>query len=350
MPPPGSPSPGSPPGYAPAPPGYGPTPPWGAPVYKPGVVALRPLTLGDFFDGAFKTIRRNPKAMVGLAAAVTTGAMVVPALVTLVLASTVGLTASDPLSEPATGGFTAGLEASVGSGAYAVSSLLGVLFGFVASVVLTGMLVRVVAEAVLGRASTIGQAWTAVRGQLLRLFGLTLLNLLVSLLLLGVPVLVGVLLGVGVGPGLGVGVGMPLLLGGFLVLVWVQFRYFLLAPPALVLERSEVVASLRRGSVLSRDQWWRLFGIYLLTSLVAGLAGQVVAIPLGVLQAIGPAVWDGTTGALVAVYSSYLSQIVVGAITAPFTAAVVALQYVDQRIRKEGLDVQLIAASQDARG
>jgi hypothetical protein len=212
------------------------------------------------------------------------------------------------------------------------------------------MLVRVVAEAVLGRATTIGQAWTAVRGQLLRLFGLTLLNLLVSLLLLGVPVLVGVLLGVGVGPGLGIGVGLPLLLGGFVALLWLQFRYLLLAPPALVLERSGVVASLRRGGALSRHQWWRLFGIYLLTSLVVGIAGQVVAIPLAVLQAIGPAVWDGTTGALVAVFSSYLSQILVGAITAPFTAAVVALLYVDQRIRKEGLDVQLIAASQDPRG
>jgi hypothetical protein len=46
------------------------------------------------------------------------------------------------------------------------------------------------------------------------------------------------------------------------------------------------------------------------------------------------------------VFSAYLSQIVVGAITTPFTSAVIALQYVDQRIRKEGLDVQLIAASQ----
>jgi hypothetical protein len=319
-------------------------------VHKPGVVALRPLTLGDFFDGAFKTIRRNPKAMVGLAAAVSTGAMVVPVLVTLVLAATVGLTADDPFSEPATGGFRAGLESSVGSGAYAVSTLLGALFGFLASVVLTGMLVRVVAEAVLGRATTIGQAWTAVRGQLLRLFGLTLLNLLVTVLLTGVPVLVGVLLGVGVGAGAGIGVGVPLFLAGFAVVVWLQFRYFLLAPPALVLERSGVVASLRRGGALSRGQFWRLLGLYLLTTLVVGLAGQVVALPLGVLTAIGPAVWDGTTGALVAVFSSYLSQILVGAITAPFTAAVVALLYVDQRIRKEGLDVQLIAASQDVRG
>jgi hypothetical protein len=55
---------------------------------------------------------------------------------------------------------------------------------------------------------------------------------------------------------------------------------------------------------------------------------------------------SGTGGGLLLVFSTYLSQIVVGAITTPFTSAVVALQYVDQRIRKEGLDVQLIAASQ----
>ena len=38
-------------------------------------------------------------------------------------------------------------------------------------------------------------------------------------------------------------------------------------------------------------------------------------------------------------FASYLSQVLVGAVTTPFTSAVVALQYVDQRIRKEGLDV-----------
>jgi hypothetical protein len=320
-------------------------------VHQPGVVALRPLRLGDFFDGAFKTIRRNPKAMVGLAAAVTTGAMVVPVLVTLAIAATGGLSAADPLRDPGTADdFTSAFGSAFGSGGYAAAQLLGGLFGFVASVVLTGMLVRVVAEAVLGRTTTIGQAWAAVRGQLLRLFGLTLLNFLVTVVLVAVPVGVGVLLGIGVGVGTGIAVGLLLLLAAVALLVLVQFRYFLLAPAALVLERSGVVASLRRGAVLSRGQFWRILGIYLLTTLVVGIAGEVVAVPLGLLRAIGPALWEGTPGALVAVFSSYLTQILVGAITAPFTAAVVALLYVDQRIRKEGLDVQLIAASQQARG
>ena len=51
------------PGVAPGPPGY-PSYVLGPPVHKPGVLALRPLGLGDFFDGAFKTIRLNPRAMV----------------------------------------------------------------------------------------------------------------------------------------------------------------------------------------------------------------------------------------------------------------------------------------------
>ena len=120
----------------------------------------------------------------------------------------------------------------------------------------------------------------------------------------------------------------------------------MLAPAALVLERTGVFESVRRASVLSRRQFWRLFGISLLTGLVVGLASQVIAIPLALVGVAGGAVFPGTGGALVLVFSSYLSQVIVGAITTPFTSGVVALQYVDQRIRKEGLDVQLIAAAQ----
>ena len=38
--------------------------------HKPGIIALRPLQLGDILDGAVKAVRYNPKAMVGLSALV----------------------------------------------------------------------------------------------------------------------------------------------------------------------------------------------------------------------------------------------------------------------------------------
>ena len=314
------------------------------PVHKPGVVALRPLTLGDFFDGAFKTIRRNPTAMVGLAAAVTTAFMVIPVVLTLTLAAT-GNLSFEMLADPVEGTDDA-LTAAVDLGALSAVSYFGVLFAALATVVLNGMLVRVVADAVLGRRTGVSEAWAATRGRLLRLVGLAAVNGLVVLLLLGAPVAVGVLTGYTLGVGEAFVVGIPLSVAGLVALVFVQVRYFQLAPPALVLERIGIFASLRRAGQLSRLQFWRLFGIQLLTVLVVGVAGQVIAVPLGLVGFAGTALLPGTGGALVLVFSTYLSQILVGAVTTPFNSGVVALQYVDQRIRKEGLDVQLIAASQ----
>ena len=43
----------------------------------------------------------------------------------------------------------------------------------------------------------------------------------------------------------------------------------------------------------------------------------------------------------------HLLQLLVGALTVPFTAGVTALLYLDQRIRREGLDVSLLRAAQD---
>ena len=37
---------------------------------QPGVIPLRPLTLGDIFNGAIRYIRTNPKATLGLTTAV----------------------------------------------------------------------------------------------------------------------------------------------------------------------------------------------------------------------------------------------------------------------------------------
>jgi hypothetical protein len=336
-PPPGSslpgPSVGAPPGYVPPAAVYGP------PIHKPGVVALRPLGLGDFFDGAFRTIRGNPTAMVGLAALVTTVFMVVPVIVTLGLAAAGQLTL-DMRPDPVTGDVSA-----LDSVTTWLISGLGSIFGGFATIVLNGMLVRVVAEAVLGRRTRIGEAWRATRGRILPLVGLTLLDALLWTLLIGAPVLLAVLVGAQAGVAIGFVVGVPLFLAAIAVGLFVQIRFFQLAAPALVLERTGVFASLRRAGRLSHGQWWRIFGILLLTGLVIGVVGQVVAVPLGVVGALGPTVFPGTAGALLLVLSSFLSQILVGAITTPFTSAVTALQYVDQRIRKEGLDVELIAAA-----
>src|SRR5215472_2329483 len=79
-------------GYPPPPPGYGPRPygPWQQQAPKPGVIPLRPLSVGELLDGAFTSIRRNPKATLGIAAVLLTFSAVITTAVSLLLVHFVG--------------------------------------------------------------------------------------------------------------------------------------------------------------------------------------------------------------------------------------------------------------------
>jgi hypothetical protein len=314
-------------------------------VHKPGVVPLRPLKLGDLYDGAFAAMRQNPRAMLGMGALVMFWALLLPTAVSIGLAAAGRLGAGpfDPDAlDPASG------QDPTASGDVPLSMVMGYvgqLLAAFAALLVTGLVVHVVAQAVLGRRVTPSEAWRAVRGRVLRLVGLTLLGGLVVVVPFVVAIAVGALLGVAVNPVLGVLVGLALAAGAFVLLVTVWVRYLILAPAVLVLEGSGVVASLRRAGVLSKGQFWRIFGIALLTQVVAGFASSLISLPftlVGLLSFLAvPEDWAG----LVYVLGTYLGLLVSSALATPFTAAVTVLQYVDQRIRKEAFDVQLIASA-----
>ncbi len=320
-----------------APPGR-PGAPWGPPVARPGVVPLRPLTLGDLLGGAIQTIQRNPRATIGLALLVSALFMLLPVLAS-VLVGVTGASSFDLLgSEDPTSGS--------GGAAYYGLLLASTVFSSLASVVIAGLIVRVVGAAVVGRPMRAGEAWRRTRGRLPALVGLTLLAGLASVLALALPVGLGVLAWAATGSvPLGVALGVVLLLAAVAATVWVWTRFVLLAAPALVLEELGVVAALRRSGALSRGQFWRLLGIALLAGLIAGVVGQVVAIPFSVVGAVLalvlPPAW-ALPGLLLA---ANVGSVLTGALVGPFTAAVTGLQYVDQRFRKEGLDITLLDES-----
>jgi hypothetical protein len=302
-------------------------------------VPLRPLTLGDIYGGALQTVRRNPKATVGLAALVTFAFMVIPTVITLLLGAGNDLPSLDVTAED-----SATIDA--GDVGLVISALISAVFSLLSSIVVTGLIVRVVEQALVGRTISAGEAWRLGRGRLLPLLGLTLLVLLGTVLVFGVPV--------GLGVGVGIAVGSTALavllaiLGALTAVVAAAFlytRYVLLAAPSLVLEGRGVLASFARAGQLSRRDFWRLFGIYLLASVITSFVGQVIAIPfalLGVVSTIAlPEGW-GLVGLLLA---SNVSTVLTGALVGPFTSAVMALQYYDQRFRKEGLDIQLLNQS-----
>ena len=329
-----------PPGYGGAPgpawgaqPGWGPPPGW-QPDVKPGIVPLRPLGLGELLDGAIQAMRANPRVMLGLSAIIVTVSQVVQvvglAILTRPLSS---LDANQELSDAALIGVVAGGGATL---------LIGLVLSFVVQVILTGILTVVVSRAVLGQTMTAGDAWHAVRPRLWPLFGLTLLVALIivaAVLVGGVPALI---IGLAGGPGWLVAVVAVLgILAGFVAAIWLYVS-LALSSPALVLEKQPVVGAMRRSRLLVKNAWWRTFGILLLTAILVGVISAAVSFPFVALSAF----FGGTTGtSLPALVLNGLAGVVAGVITFPFAAGVTVLLYVDRRIRREGLDLELARAA-----
>jgi hypothetical protein len=316
--------------------------PWGSrPVDdKPGVVPLRPLGLGEVLDGAVSVLRRYPRPSLGLAALV--------ALVSTVCNVLLLVTAFEPLLNVDTAaldrGDTAALQDAIG-GAFAGASL-SLLLSLVSGAVLTGAITAVVGKAVLGEPMTFGEAWRQVRSRLLPLIGLALLVLVVVAGTFVLATVAGTAT-IAVFGAAGAIVGVPLILAGGAAAVWLYVR-FSLAPCALVLERTGIRASLRRSAVLVRRDWWRVFGILLLTVVIGTFVSEVVQLPFSALGAGGfGAIFDPETDVLGArsLVVSAIGGGLAATLVAPFTAGVRALLYVDRRIRAEGLDVSLSAAA-----
>jgi hypothetical protein len=127
-------------------------------------------------------------------------------------------------------------------------------------------------------------------------------------------------------------------------LAWWWIRVYYLPVPALMLERIGVMAAISRGFRLTRRQFWRTFGIALLTAVVTGIAGSVLSAPFSIASNLVPLAMEGSQYvALVTVVLTALATVVQTAFVTPFSAAVTSLQYLDQRMRKEAYDVELMA-------
>jgi hypothetical protein len=304
-------------------------------AHKPGAMPLRPLTLGDMYDAAFRIIRFNPKATVGSAVLVAAIAMAIPVAITAVLFFAVGATldeSGDPENSSA---------AFVG---YLGSLGLGTLLSTFGTILVTGMIAHVAGAAAIGRRLTLGEAWAATRGKRWRLIGLALLLGLSFAVLLGVYVLLWVAVVVAAGDNV-----VPILIWGLLsvpafgcLAVWFWVRVYYLPVPALMLEPVGVLGAIRRGYTLTRKQFWRTFGIGLLTLLVVAIASQVVGFPIGILAQIVIALVGVKYTLIVLSITQALTQVVSAAFVTPFTSAVTSLQYLDQRMRKEAYDVELM--------
>lgn len=334
------------PGQPGRPAGYGfpagaPWPAHPAMEFRPGVIPLRPLALGDLYGAVIKAIRGNVAATMGLAF-VTTLVFLVP---TTALGAWVASQESLDIES----------NQDIFPAAGTLGSLIPSLGTSGSTILLTGFVAFVISQAVMGRRVTAGQTWEGTRGRLLPLVGATIVTGLVIVLALAAVLVLPVIAVVGAVSSANdsgvVGAVLLAILAGLVAIVLVLFLSTRLAfvGVAVVLEKASVGEGIARSwRLTSGSQFWRVLGIRILTGIIVGIAAQILAFPLAMVGGLGivatgdPAhlyVWQAVI--------SGVSGLITGALTTPFTAGVDALLYVDQRIRREGFDVQLIAAAQD---
>ena len=303
-------------------------------AHKPGIVPLRPLQLGDILDGAIKAIRFNPKSMVGLSAIVLA--------VFLVPSAALGAFATH---------LTATSLSSQGPAAQAFLGVPAMLLQYVwttlATAILSGLLVHVVVQAVLGHKPDIGATWRATRGRVRSLLALVLLSGLFTLVAAALLLAPGVLLLINHN----VGAGLVLMFLGLVSLGAAALAVstkISLAAPAIVLEGHRVFIGLRRSFALTKGGFWRILGITLLARLIAGVIGSVLGLPFSIAGTAIAAMSGqaGESGQMITTFVSHLSALLTGAITTPFVAAVTGLLYIDRRMRLEALDVVLLRDAQ----
>jgi hypothetical protein len=308
------------------------------------VIPLRPIAVGEILDGAFTSIRRNPKATLGIAAVVLTISAIIATSLELFLLSQLGLSAGS--GQALTGAQLAGMLAVV-----IPSGLTALILAFIVQILLAGLLTAVVGRSVLGGRITAGQAWQIARP---RLPALLLATLLTALALIG-PwaglTAVLVLAGAAGAPG---GLVIAVLLLGAIACVVLDVWFwtmFSMSAAAVVLERRGPAQALGRSWRLVRGSFWRVFGILLLAALIVLVASSVLRLPFTVISA---ALSSGSAPLAQAIHPSVASLvigavggIVAGVITQPISAGVTVLLYVDLRMRRERLDLALQDATSD---
>lgn len=331
----------TPAGYGPAAPA--PAPGW-TPPPKPGLIPLRPMTLGTLLGAAFQVLRRNPRPTFGFSLLVT-GAIYLVAFGVVGLVSFFAISRTLNATQADADALAAGSVAMI-----LLSALIPMALGIVGTAILQGVISLEVARGTVGERLRLPGLWAAARGRIGALIGWSLLitGVVVGALVL-VAVVIALIVALGGTAGIVIGVLLGLLAGGAaaVLFAWLSTK-LALVPSALMLERLPLRGAIARSWSLTRGYFWKTFGIQLLVAVIVQTVAGVISAPLQLILSLGSFLVNpngDNTGLVVAGIVVYVLTIVLtivfGAISAVVMSATPALIYIDIRMRKEGLDLEL---------
>lgn len=337
-------------------PGLPPQPAGWTPPPKPGLVPLRPMTLGTILGASFQVMRRNPRTTL-------VPALLLALVISVVTAGGVALLIGSVSRIFSTSSITD--QGALAAGSFGLALLVvvvAVALVVVAGAMLQALIVTEIASGTVGQRLTLGQAWARTRGRVGAVLGYGVL--LILAVVLAVVVLIALLAGVtaatvptsstsNIGAMVAAIIGGELLVfaGGGVLWAWLGTK-LAFVPSAIVLERLPITAAIARSWRLTRRAFWRTFGILILVYGMVYVATNIVAFPVQLLASFGTTLFDPTgassadpaaaiTGIAIAAVIAYAVTAFVSSLGMVIESATASLLYLDLRMRKEGLDLDL---------
>jgi hypothetical protein len=340
--PPQSPSSAVPPAGGPTPPGA-PQPGW-TPPPKPGLIPLRPLGFGTLLGASFQVIRRNPRPTFGIS-------LLLNGVITVLFVAVIGgvIALAFGRVNSATGDTEDEIIAGA-VGSVVVASLVPLALSVLVGAILQGIIALEVSRGTIGEKLTVRGLWRLARGRVGPLVGwAAIMTLAVVVVIVVLSVVIGLIIALGGTAGLVVGILLAIAaaLGAAVLWFWLATKLSLI-PSVLMLERVSLREAIARSWSLTGGYFWRTLGTQLLVNVIVQVAAQIVTTPVSLLLGVASALLNPNGDEALAITVLVVTYVLTGIISLVFgalatvtSAAVNALIYIDIRMRKEGLDLEL---------
>jgi hypothetical protein len=220
------------------------------------------------------------------------------------------------------------------------------LIALVLAPLTVALLYGVTVEALLGRRVSMGSALRGAMRRYWRIWGLLGLILLAIVGFVVAFAAAAFAAGFAARSVLGSGAVVPAVLGlvALLYLAVVPVAIWLgvgisVAIPALLAEPIGPLHALKRSWGLVRGRWWRTFGNLCVFVIIQFIVMYALAALFGAVALLIPGLSDEMRGAI-----TYTATGLASALSQPLPFIAVALMYFDLRIRREGFDLEQLAA------
>jgi hypothetical protein len=270
----------------------------GAPRPSPGepggrVVPLKEMGVGEILDAAFNLYRRHWKQYMAIVAVLIVPFEFLQGLV------------SRAVAHP----FMLNGRVFIEHRDVAPLTVVGIVFGLASYLIVTPLLeaalVQAVGDGYMGERPDVGRAFATARA---RMWSVLLVVFLAGLATVGGFVLLVI-------PGI------------------IFYTRFLFSPAVVVLEGARGREAMRRSWRLVKGRTGRILLTVFLAGLLVGVIGGFLTLPAGLIAARLKEGWILRT----------IVVAIVSVLTTPFVSIVRVLLYFDQRVRKEGLDLAIMA-------